>query len=72
MSFLCNDVSANPYETLCMSILSYALFSTQNSPFYKNLLESGLGTDYIPGNGYDYTTKESAFTIGVTGMKQHT
>jgi len=32
-------------------------------------LEAGLGTDYIAGNGYDNSTKEGTFIIGVTGMK---
>lgn len=34
---------------------------------YKALLESSLGANYIPGHGYDTSTREGTFSIGVTG-----
>jgi Zn-dependent M16 (insulinase) family peptidase len=37
---------------------------------YKALLESGLGSTYGPGVGYDTTTKDSTFTIGVNGCSE--
>jgi Zn-dependent M16 (insulinase) family peptidase len=34
---------------------------------YKALLESSLGTNYIPGHGFDNSTREGSFSLGVTG-----
>lgn len=39
---------------------------------YKALLESRLGTNYISGSGFDGSTREGTFTIGVTGTSQET
>ncbi|CAG9328104.1 PITRM1_1 [Blepharisma stoltei] len=68
MTFLCNEISKDPYLTFCMGILSSLLLEGPGTPFYKSLLESGLGRNYIAGSGYDTTTKEATFTFGVTGM----
>jgi Zn-dependent M16 (insulinase) family peptidase len=58
---------ADPYETFCLQVLSHILMGSEKAPMYKALIESGLGIKYVPGNGYDTSTKEASFTIGVNG-----
>jgi Zn-dependent M16 (insulinase) family peptidase len=65
ISYLCNKVSDDPYETFCMNILSTLLFEGPNSPFYKKIIEEGVAPNFCPGTGYDHTTKEATFTMGV-------
>jgi Zn-dependent M16 (insulinase) family peptidase len=48
-----------------MQILSSLLFDGPNAPFYKSIIEGGIAPSFCPGNGYDYTTKEAVFTMGV-------
>jgi Zn-dependent M16 (insulinase) family peptidase len=48
-----------------MMVLSNLLFDGPNTPFYKKIIEGGLASNFCPGNGYDYTTRESTFTMGV-------
>ena len=52
-----------------MQILSTLLFEGPNSPFYKRIIEAGIAPNYCPGYGYDQTTKEPTFTMGVQGIK---
>jgi hypothetical protein len=52
-----------------MQILSSLLFDGPNAPFYKSIIEGGIAPSFCPGNGYDYTTKEAVFTMGVQGVK---
>jgi len=48
-----------------MQILATLLFDGPNSPFYKRIIEAGVAPNFCPGTGYDYTTKEATFTMGV-------
>ncbi|KRX07100.1 Metalloenzyme, LuxS/M16 peptidase-like protein [Pseudocohnilembus persalinus] len=69
-TFLCNQVTENPIETLGLQVLSYLLFQTPNGPLYKNLIEAGLAPAFISGNGYESYQLEGAFTIGVQGISE--
>jgi len=40
-----------------------------NSPFYKRIIEAGVAPNFCPGYGYDSTTKEATFTMGVQGIQ---
>ncbi len=62
---MCKD----PYETFCINILSTLLFDGPNAPFYKAIIEGGIAPSYCPGYGYDYSTKEATFTMGVQGIQ---
>jgi presequence protease len=44
------------------------LLEGPNSPFYKSVIESGLAPSFCPGSGFDYTTRQPTFTIGVQGV----
>lgn len=62
---MCNHVANDPYQAFCMQILSSLLFDGPNSPFYKRIIEAGVAPNFCPGYGYDHTTKEATFTMGV-------
>ncbi|CAB1317583.1 unnamed protein product, partial [Coregonus sp. 'balchen'] len=62
-------------NTLCMSyllgdLLSSLMISGPNSPFYKTLIEPKIGTDFSSVVGYDGSTKEASFSIGLQGMAE--
>ena len=40
------------YETSVLSLISNLLVSGENSPFYRSLIESNLGSGYAPMCGY--------------------
>ena len=65
IAYLCNDVVYDHHTSFALSILSYMLFDTPNSPMYKSLIESGLAASYCPGHGYEPSFKEACFVIGV-------
>lgn len=48
-----------------MDILGNLLLEGPNSPFYKSIIEEDVAPNYCPGYGYDHSTKEAVFTIGV-------
>lgn len=70
ISYLCDSPSKDPYASFCLSILSTALHDSPKSPMFQALLGSGLGRDYAPGVGYDISTKEASFTLGITGCSE--
>lgn len=65
---MCNQIAEEPYETFKLQILSALLFDGPNSLFFKKLIETGLAPSYCPGYGFDYTTRQGTFTIGVQGI----
>lgn len=70
VSYLCDSPSQDPYASFCLSILSTALHDSQKAPMFQALLASGLGRDYVPGVGYDISTQEASFTLGLTGCSE--
>jgi len=63
---LCNfNPSEDPYESFCIQVLSSILLEGPNAPFYKSIIESGLAPNFCPGAGFDHTTRQPTFTIGV-------
>ena len=69
ISYLCNQQNEDPYEAFCMQILASLMFDGPNSPFYKRIIEAGVAPNFCPGYGYDSTTKEATFTMGVQGIQ---
>ena len=67
-NFLWNDVTKDQYENFWLYILSGLFFDGPSTPFYKNLIESGLAPAYSPGSGYDMTSREALFGIGVSNI----
>ena len=67
MTFLTADIN-DDYETFVLYILSELLLDGANAPFYKSLLESGLGSGFAPVNGFGDYTKDTLFSVGIQGM----
>ncbi|KAL1304931.1 hypothetical protein AAFC00_003845 [Neodothiora populina] len=69
VSWLMGDAS-NVLENFSMSVISSLLMDGYGSPFYRNLVEAGLGPDYTPNTGYDGSGRRGIFSIGLNGVKQ--
>ncbi|RWS26152.1 Presequence protease-like protein [Leptotrombidium deliense] len=70
VSFLLEDIT-KPYDAFVLVILSYLLAHGQNSAFFEPLLASGLGMDFSPGTGLSEFTKQSFFSVGLTGIAEN-
>ena len=70
LTFLCNfNPALDPYESFCIQVLSNILLEGPNAPFYKSIIEAGLAPSFCPGAGFDHTTRQPTFTLGVQGIK---
>ncbi|XP_042085643.1 presequence protease, mitochondrial isoform X2 [Ovis aries] len=69
VSFLLPDIT-DTFEAFTLSLLSSLLISGPNAPFYKALIESGLGTDFSPDVGYNGCTREAYFSVGLQGIAE--
>ncbi|XP_041847392.1 presequence protease, mitochondrial [Melanotaenia boesemani] len=69
MSYLLGDIT-DTFEGFTLSLLSSLMISGPNSPFYKSLIEPKLGSDFSSVVGYDGSTKEASFSIGLQGMAE--
>ncbi|XP_055152343.2 presequence protease, mitochondrial isoform X6 [Symphalangus syndactylus] len=69
ISVLLPDIT-DTFEAFTLSLLSSLLTSGPNSPFYKALIESGLGTDFSPDVGYNGYTREAYFSVGLQGIAE--
>lgn len=58
----------DPSLVMGLSILSYALVSTQASPLRKTLIDSGLGED-LTGGGLSTTLRQMTFSVGLKGVE---
>jgi Zn-dependent M16 (insulinase) family peptidase len=52
-----------------MRLMSYLLLDGHASPMYKALIESGLGAEFSANTGYDSSTMQSCFSVGLQGIK---
>ena len=68
VSYLTDTIDNDPFAVFALSVLSSALFDSQDSPMYKALLGSRLGSKYLGGTGFDSSTKQGTFTIGLNGV----
>ena len=58
------------YGSLKFRMLSYLLFNGPASPMYQNLLASNLATDFSSAAGFDGSTLETTFGMGVAGLSE--
>lgn len=66
--YLLHECSQDPYESFKLQVLAQLMFEGPNSLMYKSLIETGLAPNYSPGFGFDNTTRQGTFTIGVQGI----
>lgn len=57
----------DPALVMGLSMLSYAMVSTQASPLRKTLIDSGLGED-LTGGGLGAGLREMTFSVGLKGV----
>ena len=69
VSFMANETS-NVSESFALKILCELLFEGPASPFYRALIDSGLGSEYAPGTGYDTSTHQSTISVGLQGLTE--
>ncbi|XP_060638521.2 presequence protease, mitochondrial [Anolis sagrei] len=69
VSYLLSDIT-NSFETFTLNLLSSLLVGGPNSPFYKALIEAGLGTDFSPDVGFNASTREAYFSVGLQGVSE--
>ncbi|KAF1355464.1 peptidase M16C associated-domain-containing protein [Delphinella strobiligena] len=69
VSWLMGD-SSDQLENFSLSLISSLLMDGYGSPFYRNLVEAGLGPDYSPNTGYDGSGRRAIFSVGLNGVKQ--
>ncbi|KAK2822842.1 hypothetical protein Q5P01_022907 [Channa striata] len=67
VSYLLGDIT-DTFEGFTLSLLSSLMISGPNSPFYKALIEPKIGSDFSSVVGYDGSTKEASFSVGLQGM----
>ena len=60
--------TANTFDAFLLRIVCDLLSSGTDSPLYKALIDSGLGTDYSPNTGYDGSTQDAVFAVGLQGL----
>ncbi|KAJ8272468.1 hypothetical protein GJAV_G00089420 [Gymnothorax javanicus] len=70
VSYLLGDIT-DTFEAFTLSLLSSLMVSGPNSPFYQALIEPKLGSDFSSVVGYDGSTKEASFSIGLQGMAEN-
>ena len=69
VSYIANE-TANVEESFALKILCELLFEGPASPFYKALIDSGLGSEYAPGTGYDTSTNYATISVGLQGLNE--
>lgn len=69
VSYIANE-TANVEESFALKILCELLFEGPASPFYKALIDSGLGSEYAPGTGYDTSTNYATISVGLQGLSE--
>lgn len=62
--------SRNVHESLVLRLLSYLLLNGPSSPMYQSLIETNLGKDFSVGTGFDSSTIDSTFGIGLQGVSE--
>ncbi|KAF5890185.1 presequence protease, mitochondrial, partial [Clarias magur] len=69
VSYMLSDIT-DTFEAFVLSLLSSLMISGPNSPFYKSLIDPKIGTDFCSVVGYDGSTKEASFSVGLQGVAE--
>nr|POE63232.1 mitochondrial presequence protease [Quercus suber] len=60
--------TADIHESFALSLASSLLLDGYGSPMYRELIEAGLGTDFSPNTGYDNSSRQAIFSVGLNGV----
>ncbi|RXM97863.1 Presequence protease, mitochondrial [Acipenser ruthenus] len=69
VSYLLGDIT-DTFEAFTLNLLSSLMVTGPNSPFYKALIEAKIGTDFSSVVGFDGSTKEASFSVGLQGIAE--
>ncbi|KAJ3327855.1 Presequence protease, mitochondrial [Blyttiomyces sp. JEL0837] len=69
VSYLTND-GTDAFETFAMRMITSLLIDGPSSPMYRSLIESNLGSDYAASTGYDRTSRQTSFSVGLQGIRK--
>lgn len=58
------------FESFVMRVLCGILTDGPDSPFYKSLIDSGLGTDFAPNTGLDNSVLDTCFSVGLSNIEE--
>ncbi|CAK4184590.1 unnamed protein product [Aphanomyces euteiches] len=64
-----NVLTTDNYTCFVLRLLSYLLLHGASAPLYKALITSELAVDFAPGTGFDASTYNPTFGIGVEGFE---
>ena len=67
-SLLIGDV-CDIYDTFVDNFVGSLLVNGDTSPFYRALLESRLGQNFAPAHGFDSSTRNTSFHVGLKGIR---
>ncbi|KAJ3410731.1 Presequence protease, mitochondrial [Chytridiales sp. JEL 0842] len=68
ITYLTND-GTDTFESFATRMLSTLLTDGAASPMYRALIESNIGSDYAASTGYDRTSRQTCFSVGLQGMR---
>lgn len=60
--------TGNIHESFALSLAASLLLDGYGSPMYRDLIEAGLGSDFSPNTGYDNSSRQAIFSIGLNGV----
>ncbi|CAL8347226.1 unnamed protein product [Merluccius merluccius] len=66
VSYLLGDIT-DTFEAFTLNLLCSLMISGPNAPFYRSLLEPKIGSDFSSVVGYDGSTRDASFSIGLQG-----
>ncbi|XP_063048469.1 presequence protease, mitochondrial-like, partial [Engraulis encrasicolus] len=67
VSYLLGDIT-DMFESFVLNLLSSLMVTGPNSPFYRTLVEPGIGSDFSSLVGYDGSTRNASFSVGLQGI----
>ncbi|KAL2076763.1 hypothetical protein ACEWY4_027640 [Coilia grayii] len=70
VSYLLGDIT-DVFESFVLSLISSLMISGPNAPFYRTLIEPNIGSDFSSMVGYDGSTRQGCFTVGLQGIAEH-
>lgn len=70
ISYMLNTINTNFDDMFALQLLSTLLVDGPNAPFYKNLIESGIGSDFAPSTGLGSYTKQPYFSVGLQNIQR--
>jgi len=69
VSYLLKDIT-DLHESFVLQVIGDLLLDGPSAPFYKSLIEPGIGAGFSPVSGYDNHIKESTLTIGLQNIAE--